>query len=292
MTSVDTSRPSAARIQNYLLGGEAHWTIDRGVADRALQELPSWQDVHIASRLLLRRVIRFLLARGVRQFIDVGAGIPDAAAIHRLVRDPVHPATRTRQSGRSSAARVVYVDRDPLAVAHCRAALARDGDQRRHAAVQADLRDPDELWTRVADTAVIDPRRPVALLVLAVLHFNPPDLARASGHDPVVDSMAAYRRWLPSGSYLAISHLSDHQVPPPTAAELAAVTDHYRRAGVPLSVRSPDGIRALFGDFTLQEPGLTWCPLWHPDLVSDARSAPRFPTPRHSLLLTGLARKA
>ncbi|HWE91625.1 MAG TPA: SAM-dependent methyltransferase [Pseudonocardiaceae bacterium] len=274
---IDLSKPSVARIYDYILGGTANWAIDREFADRMLANFPVAKDLAIANRLFLHRAVRRLARLGVRQFVDIGSGVPTMGHTH-TVADEVSPGCR-----------VVYVDNEPVAVAHSRILLEQHGDLARHAAIQGDLRDADRLWSRVAETGVIDPRQPVALLMIAVLHFAQPG---PDGTDIGADAVARYRKLLPSGSYLAISHACLDGAPPVHADMLAQLKVAYDGAGNELVLRARDDIRGLFGDFELVDPGMAWAPAWHPEDARLDSPEVEFASPNESVVYVGVGRKA
>jgi S-adenosyl methyltransferase len=149
---IDLDRPNIARVYDFYLGGSTNYAIDREFGERVLSDFPVVRPIARANRLFLCRVVRHLSALGVSQFVDIGCGMPTTGNVHQ-VADEVNDASR-----------VVYVDHDPIAVAHTQILLEQHGDSWRHAALQVDLREPDELWKRVADTGVVDLEkgRPVA----------------------------------------------------------------------------------------------------------------------------------
>jgi S-adenosyl methyltransferase len=269
-----TERPSVARVYDYYLGGTAHRPIDRHFADEVLASFPLVRPVARANRIFLQRAVRHLMRLGVRQFVDVGSGVPTMGSTY-AVADEVEPG----------AARVVHADNDPAAVGHAREILARHGDPHRHAVVEADLRDPDELWRRVGATGLLDPTTPVALLLIAVLHL------RQLADDPVSRLVSRYRELLPGGSYLAISHATKDGLSDRVMARVSGVGRLYGRHGSPAVWRTRRDIAGLFGDFELVEPGLTWTPLWHPEEAGRDEPAVTFESPDESIVLAGLARK-
>src|ERR1700704_6347651 len=191
---VDLDRPSVARVYDWYLGGTANWAIDREFGKKILSTFPFARPVAISNRLFLHRLVRHLARMGVRQFVDIGAGVPTMGNTHQ-VADEVAPGSK-----------VVYIDHEPVAVAHSQVLLEQNGDLARHAVINADLRDPDRLWQRVIETGVIDLGEPIAVLIIAVLHVQQPGL---DGVDIGARAVARYRELLTSGSYLAISHITD-----------------------------------------------------------------------------------
>lgn len=202
-----------------------------------------------ANRAFLRRAVRFLLGQGIRQFLDIGSGIPTVGNVHEVALETAPDA------------RVVYVDTDPIAVTHSRAILA--GDERT-VVVHADGRDPEALLASPEVTGLLDLGRPVGLLMVALLHFVP------DGQDPA-GILARYRSLLASGSYLALTHASTEGSP-----DRAPVQELYRRTPTPIQLRSRAGITRLFAGFELVEPGVVYLPEWRPEYPEDAEQDPRW----------------
>lgn len=236
---VDIDRPSAARVYDYYLGGSHNFAVDREMARQAIADWPDLPRVMQANRAFMRRAVRHCIAAGIGQFLDVGSGIPTAGNVHEVAQaeDP--------------AARVVYVDVDPVAVAHSRALL--EGDPLT-GVVHADFLDVDAVLDDPVTRSVLDLERPVALLVVAMLHFVGDD--RRPG-----EALARYRDALAPGSHLLLSHASADDVPAPTDDHVAL----YRRTPTPMSMRPGDEVARFFEGFSLLEPGLTRIPLWRPD---------------------------
>ncbi|HEX4225280.1 MAG TPA: SAM-dependent methyltransferase, partial [Pseudonocardiaceae bacterium] len=153
---IDLSTPSIARVYDYFLGGTENWAVDREFGNALLEKFPLLGNVARANRQFLNRVVQHLTELGVRQFVDIGAGVPTMGSTHQAA-DEVDATTR-----------VVYIDSDPVAIGHSQALLHEHGDPSRHTAPSGDLRDPDQLWHDVLDTGLIDTTRPVALLIIAV----------------------------------------------------------------------------------------------------------------------------
>jgi hypothetical protein len=236
---VDLERPSAARVYDYYLGGSHNFAVDRQLAKQAMQLMPVLPSIMEANRAFLRRAVRFMVEQGVRQFLDLGSGIPTVGHAHEVAQraDP--------------AARVAYVDIDPVAVAHSRSLLA-DNDQ--VVVVQADLRDPEQILGHAPLRELLDLREPVGVLMVAVLHFVA-DEADPSG------IIASYRDAVVPGSYLAISH-GTHEADPSVSERMKAL---YARSAQPLTSRSRQQVQALFAGFELVEPGVVHLPQWRPD---------------------------
>jgi hypothetical protein len=280
---VDLNRPSVARVYDYYLGGTANWAIDREFADRVLDKFPLLRDIAIANRMFLNRAVRHLTKLGVKQFLDIGAGVPTAGNTHQVADEVV------AETGRDPDVKVVYVDNEPVAVAHAELLLDQQGDPSRQAVIDGDLRDPQALWRKALDTELIDPTKPIALLLIAVLHVYQPD---QDGVDVGPQSVAALRELLPAGSYLAISHITDEGVPPELDAKLVELKKMYDSSSASNVIwRNRADIGALLGDFRLVEPGWAWTPEWHPEETGPTVREIRFPTPGHAAIWSGVGQK-
>jgi len=273
---VDLARPSAARVYDWILGGTANWAIDREFGEQVLAGFPLARSIAIANRLFLHRVVRHLVRQGIRQFVDIGSGVPTMGNTHQ-VADDVAPDSK-----------VVYIDNEPVAVAHSQVLLEQHGDLERHAAINADLRNPDQLWQRVIETGVIDLDEPIALLLIAVLHFQQPD---PDGVDMGASTVARYRELLPRGSYLAISHATSDGVPEDVAAVLRETRQRYESTSSPVIWRSHAEIRELFGDFDMVPPGMEWTPSWHPEESGPNAPVLDFDSPNEAAIWAGVGRK-
>ncbi|HEX3788987.1 MAG TPA: SAM-dependent methyltransferase [Pseudonocardiaceae bacterium] len=274
---VDLDHPSVARVYDFYLGGTANWAIDREFGKRVLSAFPLLRPIAIANRMFLHRAVRHLVRLGVRQFVDIGSGVPTMGNTHAVAGE-VAPDSR-----------VVYVDNEPVAVAHSKVLLEEHGDPVRHAAINADLRYPDQLWQAVADTGVLDLSQPVALLFIAVLHVKQPG---PDGEDTGAEVLARYRELLAPGSFLAISQITDDGVPEDLGRNLVELKRMYETRSTSEAMwRSQAQIRDLFGDFELVEPGLTWTPLWHPEESSPDAPSLTFASPNESVIWAGAGRK-
>ena len=183
-TRINTGVPNPARIYDYFLGGKDNFPADREVAEQVVAIAPVARDIVEDNRAFLRRAVRLLAGEaGIRQFIDLGSGLPTQGNVHEIAQAAVPDA------------RVVYVDNDAMVVTHSRALLAGDNT----AAIEADLRDPDSVMGHPEVRELIDFDQPIALLLMAILHFVPDD------EDPY-GIVARFRDALPAGSYLALSH--------------------------------------------------------------------------------------
>lgn len=274
---VDLDHPSVARVYDYMLGGTANWAIDRELGDRLIGKVPLLRHIAIANRMFLNRAVRHLAKQGVRQFLDIGSGVPTVGNTHD-VADEV-----------SADSRVVYVDYEPVAVAHSQMILEEDGDPRRHAVVLADMREPDELWKTVAQTGILNLDEPVAVLLVAVLHIAQPG---EDGTDVGPQAVARYRELMAPGSYLVLSHATDDGVPPQQAADMAAIKKMYDASGNTVVWRGREEVRDLMGDFEILEPGIEFTAAWRPEEVGDTFVPTiEFSTPGESVCYAGVARK-
>jgi SAM-dependent methyltransferase len=237
---IDTQRANVARVYDYLLGGTHNFLADQDVGRMIAAVEPNARAIGQANRAFLGRAVRLLAGAGIRQFLDIGSGIPTQGNVHEVAQraDP--------------GARVVYVDVDPVAIAHSKAILA--GNQNA-AIIDADLRDPDKILTHDISRRLIDFSQPVGLLLIAVLHFI------ADADDPW-RIVAALRDALAPGSYLVLCHGTEEGKP--TVAH-AAEQVYNRAVTTSLHMRSRAQIERFFGDFELVDPGVVDIPLWRPD---------------------------
>jgi hypothetical protein len=249
---VDIEQPSVARVYDYYLGGSHNFEADRAFADQVMTAVPDMPWVIQENRAFLRRAVRFIAEQGVDQFLDLGSGIPTVGNVHEIVTT-VNPS-----------ARVLYVDHDPVAVAHSRAIL--DGNPVA-SIISGDLRSPSEVLANSEVRRAIDFSRPVGVLLNAVLHFVPDD-AEAQR------IVAELGRSVPAGSYIGISHASADQM------QIGAQRTEslYNRSVAAMSMRTLAEVTALFGDLPLVDPGVVQIPLWKPESVDDvSQAAARYP---------------
>lgn len=241
----DVDAPNAARMYDYYLGGAANFAVDREAAERALAITPEIGRFARANRAFLFRAVRLLCARGVNQFLDLGSGVPTVGNVHEIVQQ------------QDPHARVAYVDREPVAVAHAES-LLRD-----HAGVtvsQVDVRNPGEVLAAPGVAGLLDFTRPVAVLAVAILHFVPDE------DDPAA-LVAAYRDACARGSYLAVSHASPRSM---TAEEVRRGQELYRTTSTPLISRSHEQITRLLSGYQLLDPGVVALGEWRPDTATGA----------------------
>jgi SAM-dependent methyltransferase len=260
-----TDRPHPARVYDYLLGGKDNFAADREAARKGLQANPDSRIPPRENRLFLRRAVRFLAEQGIDQFLDIGTGIPSAPNVH-------HVAQRV-----DARARIVYVDNDPIVLAHARALLTSHPEGRT-AYIDADLRDVGTILGAPELKDALDLDRPVGLLLFAILHFV------GDEHDPwrIVERLLDA---LPVGSYLALSHLTGDFRP----EAWAQVEEVYRRQGVTMKVRSRPEIERFFGGLEMVDPGLCVLPAWRPEPRDPAEEP--LPSDAQVSVYGGVARK-
>jgi hypothetical protein len=245
---VDFEQPSVARVYDYILGGSHNFAVDRQVGRRMIELWPDFPLSMQANRAFLRRSVRYLVNQGITQFLDIGSGIPTEGNVHEVAQVA------------SPEARVVYVDIDPVAVAHSRTIL----DGNRHAdIVQADLRDLPAILDDPRSRRLIDLTQPIGVLMVAILHFIPDQAEAAS-------IVAQYRNVIASGSYLAVTHGSHGA----RSEQAEQASEFYRRTTAPLALRTRLEIEALLDGFDLVPPGLVFWPLWRPDSPADVDDHP------------------
>ncbi|MFI6564871.1 SAM-dependent methyltransferase [Streptomyces sp. NPDC050534] len=238
---LDTLRPHTARIWNYWLGGSDYYEVDRVAGDHIRELHPAIDEYARADRLFLGRAVRHLVAEaGIRQFLDIGTGLPTADNTHEVAQRLAPDA------------RIVYVDNDPLVLAHARALLTSSPEGRTDH-VDEDLRNVDAILERAADT--LDLSRPVALMLLGVVIFLRED----------EDPYGIVRRLmdvLPSGSHLVLSHT----ITSPALPEVDAAVRYWNERGIPWLVqRTPQAVARFFDGLDLLEPGVVSCSRWRPE---------------------------
>jgi hypothetical protein len=245
---IDTSVPHSARIWNYWLGGKDNFEVDRRAGDEYRAAFPGVVEVAQASRQFLTRTVRFLAGEaGIRQFLDVGTGLPTADNTHEVAQR-VAPESR-----------IVYVDNDPLVLAHARALLVGTPEGATDY-IHADIHDTEDILQTARKT--LDFGQPVALILSGILgHIADTDDARSL--------VAGLMGGLPSGSYLSLndgtSVVSD---------EVSKAQQDYNDTGaVPYNLRTPEEIASFFAGLDVVEPGVVSCPLWRPDEQTTTRSA-------------------
>ncbi|MDF3299213.1 SAM-dependent methyltransferase [Streptomyces tropicalis] len=253
LPQIDTSRAHPARVYDWLLGGKDNYPVDEAVGERLP---PEARDGARQNRAFMQRAAAWLAAQGVDQFLDIGTGIPTEPNLHQIVQRVVPTA------------RVVYTDNDPIVLRHAEALLVSRPEGTTDY-IEADVRRPADIVDHARK--VLDFDRPVALSLIALMHFIPDD-DEAQG---IVRRLVAA---LPSGSYLVLSHASSDLHP-----ELAAqAVSEYAKGGIRLGFRTRSGVAALFEGLELVEPGLVTATEWH--------AAPSDPSPEVSGIYVAVAR--
>jgi SAM-dependent methyltransferase len=257
---LNVDRPNAARIYDYFLGGSHNLAADRAMARQIIDLVPEIPLIAHANRAFLRRAVKFCVDAGIRQFLDLGSGIPTAGNVHEVAQRSAWDC------------RVVYVDIEPVAVAHSRVILAGNN---RVTAVQADVRDPDRILSDPRLLALLDFDEPVAVLMVALLSFIP------DADDPG-KLVGRYRDALAPGSFLAVSHACAEARP----ADAEKVNEFYRQTSTPLLVRGRAEVEKLFEGFEMVEPGLVYVQEWRPDYLDEIQEHPE-----RTGLVVGVGRK-
>ncbi|TCP54905.1 S-adenosyl methyltransferase [Tamaricihabitans halophyticus] len=237
-TDVDLARPNAARVYDYFLGGAHNFDVDREFAGKIAEMMPEATTLAMRNRRFLQRAVRELCGLGIRQFLDLGSGIPTVGNVHEIAQ-AIDPA-----------ARVVYVDNEAVAVAHSQLLLE---DNPNATVVAADITDPGRVLAHPNTRELLDFDQPIAVILCAVLHFVPDE------GDPK-GLIARYWDAVCAGSYLALSHgTMDNR------EDIQTVGDQYKNTANPVTLRSRAEVAALLDGIELIEPGLIFTPLWRPE---------------------------
>lgn len=245
---LDIERPAAARIYDYLLGGSHNFAVDRDFARQAMTAIPNLALQAQANRAFLHRAVAFLIDAGVRQFLDLGSGIPTRGNVHEVAQ-------------RAAAdARVVYVEIDPVAVSHSRHILSGNDLA---TVVEEDLRNTDAIINHADVRRLLDFERPIAVLLVAILHAIPDS---DEPHGIVTRLLEA----IPSGSYVVIAH-GTHDSRPDVAQRLIEMS---QRTPTPQTYRTHAEVLRFFDGLALVEPGLVWTSLWRPESPDDVPDNP------------------
>ncbi|MGP4090495.1 SAM-dependent methyltransferase [Streptomyces sp. KR55] len=244
-TRIDTSKPHSARFWNYFVGGKDNYEVDREIGDHIKEIFPGLVDVAVTSRHFLGRAVRHLAGeQGVRQFLDIGTGLPTADNTHEVAQR-VAPDSR-----------IVYVDNDPIVLTHAHALLTSTPEGRT-AYLDADLYDPEAVLKAAEGT--LDFSRPIALMILNTL-------GHVADYDQARDLVRRLMAGLPSGSHLVISDSTS------TSEGMIAASEAYNASGaVPYYVRSVEEIAGYFDGLELVEPGVVQVPEWRPDSSAPAQ---------------------
>ncbi|MFG3258369.1 SAM-dependent methyltransferase [Streptomyces sp. NPDC048172] len=234
-------RHHSARIYDYFLGGKTNFPPDREVAEKLLAAFPGFRNAARANRAFMHRAARFLVERGIRQFLDIGTGIPTSPNLHEVAQS-IAPETR-----------IVYADNDPIVLAHARALLT-GSPEGRTAYVEADITDPESILTSSQLTGTIDLSQPTALCLVGLMHYITDE------HDAygIVERLTEA---LAPGSYVVLSQCTPDFAP----EEWEQAMEVYKMDGGSAQVRSREEISRFFGGLELVEPGIEVPHRWHPD---------------------------
>jgi SAM-dependent methyltransferase len=234
----DPAVPNVARVYDYMLGGKDNFEPDRALAAQLMANAPTSAWIARQNRAFLARAVRYCAEHGIRQFLDLGSGLPTMDNVHEV-------AHRV-----SPDARVVYVDNDPVAVMHAQSLLAKTEGV---VAIEADLRRPEEVLELARSTGQLDFSQPLAVLMVAIMHF-------ITGHDDPARILRTFIAAMAPHSYLVLSHAT-HDVQPEEADRASAI---YRRASSPLITRTREEVASLFAGLPLVDPGLVFTVQWRP----------------------------
>jgi SAM-dependent methyltransferase len=242
-TSVDLEKPSAARIYDYVLGGNHNFAVDREFVAQVQKVAPETKYFAIQNRAYLRRVVLYLMEQGIRQFLDLGSGIPTVGNVHEIAQ------------GEDPDCRVVYVDYEPVAVAHSE--LILEGNEKA-TVIQADMRKPDVILNAPETKRLIDFAEPLGLLMVGVVQFIP------DTDDPWALA-AQYRDVLAPGSYFGLSAFTWDNAP----AGMAGAVEVFKKSQDPIYPRTKEEIVRMFDGFELVDPGIVFTPEWRPERSED-----------------------
>ncbi|MCW2918733.1 MAG: hypothetical protein JWN52_6801 [Actinomycetia bacterium] len=249
-TGIDVSKPSVARMYDYYLGGKDNFEVDRAAVARVAEAMPEIRQLAQENRAFLRRAVRFMAQQGIRQFIDIGSGLPTAGNTHEIAQE-IAPG-----------AHVVYIDNDPVVLAHGRALLATDDYT---AVATADMRSPADVLEHPETTKLIDFDAPVGILLIAMTHF-----LTAEERSAIMGQLHAA---LPVGSYIAATHVTVDGHPAEAVEQIEAV---YRSTPTPIYFREHAEVLRFFAGFDLVRPGLVTIDAWRPDPNDPAPEATRW----------------
>jgi S-adenosyl methyltransferase len=267
ISSVDPSIPNAARIYDYLLGGKDNFAADRAAAEQLLRVAPDAATTVRENRRFLQRAVRYLAEEGgIRQFLDIGTGMPTQGNVHEIAQSV------------SPDARVCYVDYDPVVVNHALALLATNENV---AAIHGDFLRPLDIFGNPELRKFIDFNEPVAILLVAILHF----IDDSKSPYQLVDQ---FKSAMSSDSYLVISHVTDDSIPDDVSRDAQQL---YKNSSAPITPRSLDEVIRFFDGLDLVEPGVVDASEWRPDLPSGELPLVPGSSPSHTLGYGGVGRK-
>ena len=262
--SIDTSKLHPARMYDYYLGGKDNYPADAKAAEEVIATFPEIRTVARVNRSFMHRATRFLAGEcGIRQFLDIGTGIPTEPNLHQVAQS-VHPD-----------ARIAYADNDPIVLLHAQA-LLRSTPEGRTTYVQGDVREPEKILSSPELAATLDLGRPVELSLNALMHFVPDEFGPYEIVRTLVDA-------LPSGSYLALTHVTPDFNP----EAWEGIEDIYRRGSIPIQFRTRSEVERFFDGLELVDPGVVVAHRWRPDEATTAQNY----TDEQVSLYVGVARK-
>lgn len=236
---IDTSTPSVARMYDYYLGGKDNFQVDRDAVDRVTQAMPEIRQLAQENRAFLRRAVRYMTSQGIKQFMDIGSGLPTVGNTHEIAQR-INPN-----------ARVVYIDNDPIVLAFGRALLASDDNT---AVATADMHRPAEVLGHPETVKLIDFNEPVGVLMIAMVHFLTIEEQKTV--------MGQLRDALAPGSFLTATHVTTDDKSPDAVMRIESV---YATTPTPIYFRDRDTIAHFFDGFDLVDPGLVTVDAWRPD---------------------------
>ena len=242
LAQLDVNLPHSARVYDYYLGGKDNYAVDRQTGDKAAGSWPAVRTAVRENRAFLGRAVRYLVREaGIRQFLDIGTGLPSGNNVHQIAQS-LEPTSR-----------VVYVDNDPIVLIHARALLASH-PAGRTAYLDADLRDPRELLRSVRATGTLDFDEPIALMLVAILHF-------LTDEDRPREIVRTLLEAMPSGSYFTASHVTPEHDP----AGVRGLENTYRAGGIPAQARDSAAFTEMaFAGLEPVDPGVTLVSEWRP----------------------------
>ena len=241
---LDLSKPSVARMYDYLLGGYHNFEIDRYYAEKSKELYPDIALASQVSRAFLRRTVRFLIDQGIIQFVDIGSGIPTVGHVHEILEEM------------EASGKVAYVDIDPVAVAHSNAILKDDPNA---VAFQEDVRHPEAIYEELENTNIFDLEQPIALLFISMLHF-------VDDLDQLRDLVRRYRSRLAPGSYVAFTFGTYEGTPKEILDGIVKIS---AASSTKATYRTRDEILGIFDGLDFVEPGIVYNPQWRPDSPDD-----------------------
>lgn len=246
---LELDKPNPARMYDYVLGGELNYAMDRQLVDDLLSEMPRARDTALLNRYWLRRAVRYGARQGIRQFLDLGSGMPTVGQVHEIAQE-IEPESK-----------VVYVDNERIAVAH--SAIVLEGNDRAEM-IGADAERVDEVLGHPTTRRLLDFDEPVMVLMSALVHYFPPQERDAAA------MITRYRNALAPGSYLALSSFTGDQ----QDEEMFRAVELSKGTSEPIHLRSREEVRELMAGFELVEPGIVFTPEWHPDSPEDVGGTP------------------